>query len=90
MGKDIRKDAFENLVLTFDMHGKSVSGLLNGNYKAWLFDSDSPAFLKLIPSGRLTRQMNAGGVSSAILDLCVSIQRAAEDMGYNLHIKEQL
>jgi hypothetical protein len=82
MNRDKTK-TYDNIPLTFILHSGSVTGVLSGQYNQWSFESDSPAFLKLLPSGRLRRSgLNHFHLSTQIAELVRCIHRTAEDLGY--------
>lgn len=83
-----KNDVYNNVAITFITHSGSVTGVLNGTDKQWSFDSDSPAFLKMIPSGKLLKiNSNIAELPSGIAELVNHIHRAAEDLGYSMHLK---
>ncbi|MCU7551721.1 hypothetical protein OCK74_21550 [Chitinophagaceae bacterium LB-8] len=55
LGVDSFRSHYQSVVLSFTIKRKSVSGILKGNRVDWMFQSDSPAFLKLVPSGILNK-----------------------------------
>lgn len=78
-----KKTVYESVALTFTLHTGSVTGVLSGNDHQWSFDSDSPPFLKLIPSGRLIKSsFNFTGLPHEIVELLHCIYRTTEDLGY--------
>jgi hypothetical protein len=55
LGMDSFQYHYDSVVLSFTINRKPVCGILKGNSVDWMFQSDSPAFLKLIPSGTLNK-----------------------------------
>lgn len=52
---DSFRSHYDYVVLSFTIKRKSVSGILKGNSCDWVFLSNSPTFLKMIPSGVLNK-----------------------------------
>ncbi|MFL5742574.1 MAG: hypothetical protein ACJ75B_20290 [Flavisolibacter sp.] len=51
------KEQYPDILLQFKMGGREVMGILRGSISDWTFESDSPAFLKIVPTGILQKYM---------------------------------
>ncbi len=79
------KDAFENIALSFQYQGRQVSGILHGSPRFWTFSSDSEAFLKIIPSGKLYNNARwVEPIRYEALDFYQAICYAGEEMGLQM------
>jgi hypothetical protein len=88
---DILQHHFEMVFLTFKLNQHEVKGVLNGSSTDWTFQSGSPAFLKIVPSGKLSKYaLWFGGVPRQIHKIYNGIGDAAIKAGYNLAEKEEL
>ena len=77
------------VVLCFSIKRKPVCGILKGNSVDWMFQSDSPAFLKLIPSGILHKYaLWWDAIPKDIDKVYNGILEAAFKAGYDLCDKE--
>jgi hypothetical protein len=77
------------VVLTFSIKRKPVCGILKGSAVDWMFQSDSPAFLKLIPSGVLNKYaLWCDAIPKDIDKVYNGILEAAFKAGYDLCDKE--
>ena len=89
LGVDSFRSHYHCIVLSFTIKRKSVSGILKGNPVNWMFESDSPAFLKLVPSGVLNKYALWWDVVPKDLDKVYNgILEAAFKAGYDLCEKE--
>ena len=76
--------------LSFQINRRPVKGLLYGDYQNWTFESNSPAFLKHVPSGKLNKYaywINA--VPGGISEVYNGIFEAALKLGYSLQDMEE-
>jgi hypothetical protein len=77
------------IVLSFQMNRRPVKGTLYGNCLNWTFESNSPAFLRYIPSGKLDKYaLWINAVPPVISELYNKIYEAALKSGYSLQEKE--
>lgn len=77
------------VVLTFFIKRKPVCGILKGNAVDWMFQSDSPVFLKLIPSGVLNKYaLWCDTIPKDIDKVYNGILEAAFKAGYDLCEKD--
>ena len=72
--------------LSFDIESKSVDGVLNGSCKYWTFESISPIFLEIIPTGKLIGPMKISIITGDIRELSVRLLNCLEQNGYNITI----
>jgi hypothetical protein len=79
------KSAFENISLSFHYHGREVNGILQGSPRFWTFSSNSEAFLKIIPSGKLYNNARwVEPIRYEALDFYQAICNAGEKMGLQM------
>lgn len=77
------KQAYDHLPISFSIDSESVDGILDGDYKLWTFRSESPAFLRYIPSGVLKSSAAwKTPIPKEVHMLYKSIWTAAEAKGY--------
>jgi hypothetical protein len=89
LGMDSFQYHYNCVILSFTIKRKPVSGILKGNSFDWRFQSDSPAFLKLIPSGVLNKYALWWDAIPKDLDkLYNGILEAAFKAGYDLCEKD--
>jgi hypothetical protein len=89
LGMDSFLYHYDSVVLSFTINRKPVCGILKGNAVDWMFQSDSPAFLKLIPSGILNKYALWWDVIPKNIDKVYNgILEAAFKAGYDLVEKE--
>ncbi len=82
---------FNSLWLTFKLGKHLVAGLLIGDCHDWRFLSNSPVFLRYIPSGVLNKYaLWFNGVPKNINAVYNNIIEAAQREGYDLTEKEEL
>ena len=85
LGMDSFRDRYDNIILSFTINSKPVCGVLKGNSVDWMFQSDSPAFVELIPSGILKKYALWWDVIPKNLDKVYNgILEAAFKAGYDL------
>lgn len=85
----ITEDHLDAVPLTFRLNRHFIQGILNGSVSDWFFQSQSPAFLKLVPSGRLQKYaLWCNGVPRGISRIYNGIVEAAARSGYILDEKE--
>lgn len=88
---DPLKDHYDAIALRFKLHHQVIKGALTGNYQYWFFKSESPAFLKHIPSGILFKYaIWENHIPTEVSNLYNAIWEAAFKAGYDLQEKEEL
>ena len=76
---------YAGILLSFRLGRKEVSGILKGSRGDWTFESQSPAFLRQVPSGRLSKYaLWLNNVPSHISDIYEGIRNAALNAGYEM------
>jgi len=89
LGIDFLQDQYDTVGLSFKLRQRQVTGILNGSTADWIFQSSSPAFLKRIPSGALTKY--AVWIDTVPKDISLvynQISEAALKAGYDMNEKE--
>jgi len=82
---------YEKLHLSFKLNQHTIEGILNGSASDWTFQSNSPAFLKQIPSGKLSKYaLWVDEVPRQISKIYNGIWEAAIKVGYDIAEKEEL
>lgn len=88
---DELQDHYEMVVLRFKLRRHEITGLLNGSVTDWIFESDSAAFLKIIPSGKLCKYAFWGnGLPKQLNEIYKGVLGAALKAGYNLIESEEI
>lgn len=78
------------IVLSFQIKKQPVKGVLHGNCSNWTFESNSPAFIRYIPSGKLDKYaLWINTVPPVISELYNKIYEAALKTGYSLQEIEE-
>lgn len=86
---DEQQDHYEGVLLRFRLNREEVTGLLNGSITDWVFQSDSPAFLKFVPSGRLCKYaLWYDRIPQQVNRIYKGMWEAALKAGYELSEKE--
>jgi hypothetical protein len=86
---DEPQDHYEAVLLRFSINRDKVKGLLNGSITDWVFQSDSPAFLKVVPSGRLCKYaLWYDRIPRQLNMIYKGMWEAASKAGYDLSEKE--
>ena len=81
---------YEMVILSFKINKYEINGILNGSATDWIFHSDSPAFLKIIPSGRLSKySLWIDHVPKDISKIYNGVEEAALKAGYDIADKEE-
>ena len=81
---------YEMVFLSFKLNQHEVKGVLNGSTTDWTFQSTSPAFLKIVPSGKLSKYaLWIGRVPKQINKIYDGISDAAIKAGYDITEKEE-
>jgi hypothetical protein len=89
LGVDSVRYHYSGIFLSFALNRKPVCGILKGNSLDWMFQSDSPAFLKQIPGGVLNKYALWWDHIPKDLDKIYNgILEAAFKAGYNLCEKD--
>lgn len=82
---------YEMVFLRFKINRDEVVGILNGSVTDWLFQSDSPAFLKIVPSGKLFKYaLWTNGIPKQLDRIYKGLSDAAFKAGYDLTEKEEV
>ena len=80
---------YEMVFLSFKINQHEVKGVLNGSSTDWTFQSNSPVFLKIVPSGKLSKYaLWPGRVPRQINKIYNGIADAAIKAGYDITEKE--
>jgi len=88
---DSLQDHYNMVSLSFKLHQKPVTGVLNGSALDWSFESESPVFIKYIPSGMLRKySLWTDKVPKNISQMYNAISDAALKAGFDLSEKEEL
>jgi hypothetical protein len=83
------QDQYPDIILSFRINGKLVMGILKGSIHDWTFYSGSPAFLRVVPGGKLKNYMLwTGRIPKGLSRLYNAIGEAALKSGYDLEEKE--
>ena len=86
---DALKDQYHAVYLSFRLHQKPVTGVLNGSANDWTFSSESPSFMRHVPCGALHKyQLWHGHVPKNISAVYNGIIEAAFKAGYELNERE--
>jgi len=81
---------YEMVFLSFKLNRHEVTGFLNGSSADWTFQSNSPEFLKIIPSGKLFKYaLWVGRVPKEITKIYNGIEEAAIKAGFDIMEKEE-
>lgn len=78
------KRTYDHVAIGFSIDAEPIEGVLEGDYRYWTFTSESPEFLKFVPTGVL--KSSAGWkkpIPKEIHMLYKSIWTAAESKGYS-------
>lgn len=85
---DCFRDHYDKVFLLFKIGRRPVCGILNGNSVDWMFQSDSPEFLKLVPSGVLCKYaLWIDAVPCDLGKVYDGVLEAAMKAGYDLREK---
>jgi hypothetical protein len=88
---DALKDHYHSVGLQFRLNKHEIQGILNGNAEDWVFTSNSEAFVRYIPGGKLEKYaLWIGGVPRVLGHLYTEIFEAAGKAGYDLFEREEL
>lgn len=88
---DLLQDHYEMVPLSFKLGHHQIRGILNGSATDWTFQSDSPAFLRIIPSGRLSKYaLWIDHVPRQISKIYNGILESAIKAGYAIAEKEEM
>jgi hypothetical protein len=88
---DVLQHHYEMVSLSFKLNQYQVSGILNGSASDWTFQSDSPAFLNIVPSGRLSKYaLWLDRVPRQISKIYNGIWEAAIKQGYDIAEPEEV
>lgn len=68
--------AAPEIVISFMLHGETISGTLTGSTHWWVFKSSSPAFIRNFPWGWLRTSQYL--VQPPTLDMSIIMQRVSE------------
>jgi hypothetical protein len=80
---------YEMVRLSFKLNRREVNGILNGSASDWTFESNNPAFLKIIPTGRLSKYAFwLNGVPKQLNKIYKGIWEAAIKAGCDIAEKE--
>jgi hypothetical protein len=80
---------YDRVYLSFRLNSHYIRGILNGNSVDWVFQSDSPAFVKRIPSGVLYKYaLWTDDIPKDIGKVYNGILEAALKVGYDLNERE--
>lgn len=84
------KDRYGEVVLSFKISGREITGVLKGSAADWKFESQSLLFLQQLPSGVLYKYMFwPDGVPKHIGKIYTGIEESALKAGYDLAEKEE-
>jgi hypothetical protein len=82
---------YEMVPLAFKVNQHVIDGVLNGSAADWTFQSRSPAFLKIVPSGKLSKYaLWLNHVPKQINKIYHGITEAALKAGYDIIEKEEM
>ena len=83
------EEYYEGICIHFRLNRHPVEGILKGSITNWVFYSQSPAFLKQVPSGRLKKYaLWYDTIPKDITKLYNGILEAALKAGYPIDEKE--
>lgn len=90
LGVDALRDQYHAVPLSFRIGHHWVHGVLNGSCSDWTFESDSPSFLRQIPSGLLYKYaLWYDRIPRNINKIYHGILESALKAGYDLYEKEE-
>ena len=85
------REQYDGVLLQFKWNQAEIRGVLNGSVTDWNFRSQSPAFIRLVPSGHLSKySLWVTRVPKSISKLYNGIADAALKAGYDMNDKEEL
>jgi hypothetical protein len=85
------RDHYKGIGLSFRLGHRCIEGLLQGSAADWAFCSESPAFVKYVPSGVLSKYMLWNdNVPRQISGLYNGILESAFKAGYDLSDKDEV
>lgn len=85
----LMEKTFENVPLSFPLHGKIINGILEGSSLVWTFSSADEAFLKLVPTGKLYNTARwVEPIQYEVQDMYNAICQAGEEKGFQLETPE--
>jgi hypothetical protein len=88
---DVLQHHYEMVSLSFKLNHHQIKGILNGSATDWTFQSNSPAFLKIIPSGKLHKYaLWLDRVPRQISKIYNGIWEAAVRAGYDIAEHEEI
>jgi len=88
---DLLDHHYEMVPLSFRLNHHQIKGILNGSASDWTFQSDSPAFIKIVPSGKLHKYaLWTEGVPSQISKIYNGIWESAIKAGYDIAEIEEI
>ena len=88
---DVLEHYYEMVPLSFRLNHHQVKGILNGSASDWTFQSESPAFLKIVPSGKLHKYaLWTGLVPGQISKIYNGIWESAIKAGYDMAENEEI
>jgi hypothetical protein len=81
---------FNGVELSFRLHNQTVKGHLLGNAQDWMFYSCSPAFLKIVSSGKLQKyNLWLNTIPKGISEVYNGIYESALKAGFDITDKEE-
>jgi hypothetical protein len=90
LSMEFYQNHYGGLFLSFKLGRKTIDGILYGDTHDWFFQSSTPDFLYIIPSGILKKYaLWIGEVPKEISTIYNSIIDAAFKAGYNMLEKEE-